>query len=196
MSGLDVAVVGAGPYGLSCAAHLRACGLDVHVLGRPMELWERHMPVGMFLRSSWEASTISDPDGSLSLDAYESERAATIGRPIPLDDFLGYGRWFQRRAVPDLDTRRVVIVRRDAAGFALELDDGATLVARRVVIATGPGGFARRPPALSRLPAPFVRHSVDVRFLDEYRQRRTAVIGSGQSAIELAALLREAGAEV
>jgi cation diffusion facilitator CzcD-associated flavoprotein CzcO len=196
MSGIDVAVVGAGPYGLSCAAHLRARGLDVHVLGRPMDLWERRMPAGMFLRSSWEASTISDPDGALSLDAYEAERPAPIERPIPLDDYLGYGRWFQRRAVPDLDTRRVVVVRRDTAGFRLDLDDGGTLAARRVVIATGPAGFARRPPALSRLPAPFVRHSIDVRFLDEYHGRRTAVIGSGQSAIELAALLHEAGAEV
>jgi cation diffusion facilitator CzcD-associated flavoprotein CzcO len=193
MSGLDVAIIGAGPYGLACAAHLRDRGLDVHVLGRPMDLWERRMPVGMFLRSSWEASTISDPDGTLSLDAYEAERAAPIARPIPLEDYLGYGRWFQRRAVPDLDTRRVVVVR---PGFRLELDDGSELEARRVVIATGPAGFARRPPLLGSLPAPLLRHSIDVRFVDEYRDRRTAVIGSGQSAIELAALLHEAGADV
>ena len=196
MSGIDVAVIGAGPYGLSCAAHLRARGLDVHVLGRPMDLWERRMPVGMFLRSSWEASTISDPDGTLSLDAYEAERATTIARPIPLADYLAYGRWFQRRAVPDLDTRRVMMVRRGGPGFRLELDDGSELAARRVVVATGPAGFARRPPVLDRLPAPLVRHSIDVRFLDEYRDRRTVVVGSGQSAIELAALLHEAGAAV
>jgi cation diffusion facilitator CzcD-associated flavoprotein CzcO len=196
MSGLDVAIIGSGPYGLASAAHLRARGLDVHVLGRPMDLWERRMPVGMFLRSSWEASTISDPDGTLSLDAYEAERAAPIARPIPLDDYLGYGRWFQRHAVPDLDTRRVVVVRRDPAGFRLALDDGSELGARRVVIATGPAGFARRPAPLSDLPAPHVQHSIDVRELGDYHGRRTAVIGSGQSAIELAALLHEAGAEV
>ena len=196
MSGLDVAIIGAGPYGLASAAHLRARGLDVHVLGRPMDLWERRMPAGMFLRSSWEASTISDPDGTLSLDAYEAQRAAPIPRPIPLEDYLGYGHWFQRHAVPDLDTRRVVGVHRAQPGFRLELDDGGALSARRVVIATGPAEYARRPAVLSGLPAPYVRHSIDVRFLDEYRDRRTAVIGSGQSAIELAALLHEAGAEV
>ena len=196
MSELDAAVIGAGPYGLSCAAHLRARGLDVHVLGRPMDLWERRMPVGMFLRSSWEASTISDPDGMLSLDAYDAERATPIPRPIPLEDYVGYGRWFQRHAVPDLDTRRVVVVQRAQPGFRLELDDGSALAARRVVIATGPAEFARRPPVLGGLPAPYVRHAIDVRFLDEYRDRRTVVIGSGQSAIELAALLHEAGAEV
>jgi cation diffusion facilitator CzcD-associated flavoprotein CzcO len=85
MTGLhDVAVIGAGPYGLAASAHLRARGLDVRTLGRPMELWEG-MPPGMLLRSSWEASTISDPTGALSLDAYESEHGIRLPRPIPLE---------------------------------------------------------------------------------------------------------------
>jgi hypothetical protein len=192
----DVAVIGAGPYGLAATAHLRARGLDVHVLGRPMELWERRMPVGMFLRSSWEASTISDPDGALTLDAYEARLQAPLPRPIPLADYLAYARWYQRQAVPDIDTRRVLAVRRGGPEFELDLADGATARARRVVIATGPADFARRPQALGELPEPFVRHSVDVREPAEFQGRRTVVIGSGQSAIELAALLHEAGAAV
>ena len=191
----DVAVIGAGPYGLAASAHLRARGLDVRTLGRPMELWHG-MPPGMFLRSSWEASTISDPDGALSLDAYEAEHGLAVARPIPLEDFLRYADWYQRSAVPDVDTRRVVAVRRGATGFELELDDGAALAAHRVIVATGPGGHARRPPELDRLGAPVARHSGEVRDLGDYRDRRTVVVGSGQSAIELAALLHEAGAEV
>jgi FAD-dependent urate hydroxylase len=194
MSAHDVAVIGAGPYGLASTAHLRARGLDVRVLGRPMDLWEQRMPVGMFLRSSWEASTISDPDGALSLDAYEAGLPAPLARPIPLADYLDYARWYRRRAVPDVDTRRVVAVRRGTAGFELELGDGAAVSARRVVIATGPADFARRPPAFNDVP--HVRHSVDVREPEAFRDRRTVVIGSGQSAIELAALLHEAGAGV
>jgi FAD-dependent urate hydroxylase len=196
MSAHDVVVIGAGPYGLAATAHLRARGLDVHIVGRPMELWERRMPTGMFLRSSWEASTISDPDGALTLDAYEALRPAPLPRPIPLGDYLAYARWYRERAVPDVDTRRVVAVRRGAAGFELELGDGAAIAAQRVVIATGPADFARRPPAFAELPAPFVRHSVDVREPADFRDRRTVVVGSGQSAIELAALLHEAGAAV
>jgi cation diffusion facilitator CzcD-associated flavoprotein CzcO len=191
----DVAVIGAGPYGLASTAHLRAGGLDVHAFGRPMDLWER-MPVGMLLRSSWEASTISDPTGDLSLDAYEAEHGVRLARPIPLADYLRYGRWYQRRAVPDVDERRVVSLRHDRGAFVLGLDDGAALAARRVIVATGPNDHARRPPELAELPAPQVRHSSALCELDEYAGTRTVILGSGQSAIELAALLHEAGASV
>jgi cation diffusion facilitator CzcD-associated flavoprotein CzcO len=191
----DVAVIGAGPYGLAATAHLRAGGLDVHAFGRPMDLWER-MPVGMLLRSSWEASTISDPTGELSLDAYEAEHGLRLSRPIPLADYLRYGRWYQGRAVPDVDRRRVVALRGAGGGFELELDDGAALAARRVIVATGPNDHARRPPELAGLPAPLVRHSSTLCELGAFAGTRTAIVGSGQSAIELAALLHEAGASV
>jgi FAD-dependent urate hydroxylase len=192
----DVAVIGAGPYGLACTSHLRARGLDAHALGRPMDLWEERMPAGMLLRSSWDASTIADPDGALSLDAFEARRGEPLPRPIPLEDYLAYGRWYQRSAVPDLDTRRVARLHRLEHGFELELDDGDTLAAGRVVVATGPGDFPRRPARFAEIPAPLARHSSELRELDAYRGRRTAVVGAGQSAIELAALLHEAGADV
>ena len=79
MSACDVAIIGAGPYGLSAAAHLKAAdGLDVRVFGEPMSFWERHMPKGMLLRSPLEGSHLSDPAGALSLQAY----AAAKGNPL------------------------------------------------------------------------------------------------------------------
>jgi cation diffusion facilitator CzcD-associated flavoprotein CzcO len=48
----EVAVVGAGPYGLSLGAHLNSAGIDTRVLGRPMSFWREHMPKGMRLRSA------------------------------------------------------------------------------------------------------------------------------------------------
>lgn len=52
METCDVAVVGAGPYGLSAAAHLvKVQGLEVKLFGEPMSFWERHMPDRMLLRS-------------------------------------------------------------------------------------------------------------------------------------------------
>jgi cation diffusion facilitator CzcD-associated flavoprotein CzcO len=192
----DVAVIGAGPYGLAATAHLRAKGLDVRALGRPMELWHTQMPEGMCLRSSWEASSIADPQGALSLDAYEQHRGSPVERPIPLTDFLDYARWFQRSAVPDVDERRVVHLGRSGDGFELELEDGDGIAARRVVIGTGPADFPRQPREFSGVPQPLVRHSVDVRDLSGYRGLSTVVIGGGQSAIELAALLSESDADV
>jgi FAD-dependent urate hydroxylase len=192
----DVTIIGAGPYGLAAAAHLREHGLDVHVLGREMEFWAHQMPVGMLLRSSWEASSISDPHGRLSLDAYEDELGAKLSRPVPLDDFVRYGRWFQERAVPDLDRRLVRRVERERAGFRVELEDGDALATRRVIVATGLDRFAHRPAHLAHLDAPMARHASALGALDDYRGRSTVVVGAGQSAIELAALLHEADAVV
>ena len=61
----DIAIVGAGPYGLSAAAHLNANGVNVRIFGETMSFWSRNMPKGMCLRSPWEASQLSDPAGSL-----------------------------------------------------------------------------------------------------------------------------------
>jgi FAD-dependent urate hydroxylase len=193
---LDVVMIGAGPYGLACTAHMRAAGADVHTLGEPMELWERQMPVGMFLRSSWEASSISDPQRELTLDAYELDQGVKLARPVPLEDYLRYGRWYQRRAVPGVDQRRATRIERARGGFHVHLEDGERLATRRVVVATGPNGFARRPPQLAGIASPLVQHSSELRDLEGFAGLRTVVIGSGQSAIELAALLSEAGGEV
>ena len=46
---VDVAIVGAGPYGLSLAAHLRGAGVGFRQFGLPMQLWRAAMPNGMFL---------------------------------------------------------------------------------------------------------------------------------------------------
>jgi len=79
MTKCDVSVIGAGPYGLSAAAHLMAVnGLNVRVSGEPMSFWERHMPAGMRLKSVWRASHISDPSGGLTLDAYQSARGCQL----------------------------------------------------------------------------------------------------------------------
>ena len=64
---VDVAVIGAGPYGLSVAAHLAARGIDHRVFGEPMELWQRNMPPGMHLKSDGKSSDLSDPEGELGL---------------------------------------------------------------------------------------------------------------------------------
>src|SRR5689334_4602182 len=99
----DVVIVGAGPYGLSSAVHLKTIpGLGVQTFGRPMTFWENHMPAGMLLRSPWDASHIADPKGDLSLDAYVAAGNNHLPRRVPLDRFIEYGRWFQKKGVADL----------------------------------------------------------------------------------------------
>jgi FAD-dependent urate hydroxylase len=192
----DIAIVGAGPYGLSVAAHLRAGGSPVRVFGPVMSFWERQMPKGMLVRSGWSASSMSDPQGRFSLDAYEADQPHPFSRPLPGEELSRYAHWFQERAVPDVDERLVSTVERNGSGFTLTMDDGEHIPASRVVIATGLGGFAHRPEQFSALGEELATHSVDVVEPADYAGQKVAVIGCGQSAVETAALVHEAGAEV
>src|SRR5438046_9961149 len=117
MTTCDVAIVGAGPYGLSAAAHLRAAnGLDVRVFGEPMSFWERHMPKGMLLRSPLAGPHLSDPSRSLTLQAYQKTSGNQITAPLPLYPFTDYGRCVQSHAVPDLDASKADRVERHGNG--------------------------------------------------------------------------------
>ena len=193
----DAVIIGAGPYGLSAAAHLRALkGFEVRVFGEPMSFWDRNMPVGMLLRSSWSATQIADPNDSLTLEAYRAESGNHFSAPVPLDRFVQYGLWYQRQAVPDLDQRKVVRVECESKGFHLTLQDGEALRSRRVIIAGGIGSFARRPPEFRALPSELASHTSEHRDLGKFAKKQILVVGGGQSALESGALLHEAGAEV
>lgn len=197
MTKCDVAIIGAGPYGLSATAHLRTVkGLDVHTFGEPMSFWERNMPVGMLLRSGWEATHIADPDRSLTLERYQAANSKHLSKPVPLDGFIDYGQWFQRQAAPDLDRRKIVQVEPRARGFRLLLETGETITAGRVVVAAGIGSFTWRPPQFAELPSSLASHTCEHRDLRSFAGKRVLVIGAGQSALESAALLHESGAKV
>ena len=190
-----VAVIGAGPYGLAVAAHLQDAGVPTAVFGGAMDFWDGNMPAGMLLRSYWSASHIADPNDALLLDAYQAT-SEEVPRPIPVERFVSYGRWFADRAVRDIDPSRIDLLEGDGDGFRLTTEDGSTVRADRVVVATGIAAFADRPGSFARIPPEFASHSSDHTDLSVFAGRRIAVIGGGQSALESAALLHEAGAQV
>ncbi|MGH9512764.1 MAG: NAD(P)-binding domain-containing protein [Terriglobales bacterium] len=196
VSDIEVAVIGAGPYGLSAGAHLKAKGLPVRVFGEPMGFWAEKMPEGMLLRSPREASNISDPDHAFTLDAYEAASRTQPSAPVPIETFVEYGRWFRHQLNSDLDKRNVSRVDREGNGFRLALADGLAVRCSRVVIAAGIGSFCRKPVEFSNLPSDMVSHCYEGRKLREFSGRQVVVIGAGQSALESAALLHEAGAYV
>jgi FAD-dependent urate hydroxylase len=193
-----VAVIGAGPYGLAVTAYLRLAGLEVRCFGEAMATWQRHMPVGMVLRSPRRATQIPDPRGALTLQRYEMSRGTRAPKTaaVRLDDFVGYGRWFQMQVLPDLDRRMVARVQPREGRFRILLDDGETMEAGRVVVAAGLIPFAWRPPLFVGQPRSLVSHSSDHHDLAPFAGKTVLVIGSGQSALESAALLSERGAEV
>ena len=195
----DVAVIGAGPYGLSISAHLTAGHVRNSVFGDPMEAWREHMPAGMHLKSEGFASNLSDPEGGHTLERYCAEHGLDYGAiavPVGIDTFVGYGRWFQEALVPVVHRNRVERLRRQGANLELTLDSGDMVLARRVVVATGLVGYAHTPDTLAALPPDRVTHSYDHRNGFGDGVRAVAVVGAGQSALEGAVLLRDRGHSV
>lgn len=195
----DVAIIGAGPYGLAMAAHLSRKGVDRRVFGSPMQTWRYGMPRDMLLKSEGFASCLYDPDRTFSLASYCADHNipyADIGLPVKRETFASYGMAFQRRFVPDLEERMVESVEPLAGGFTLRLDDGETLTARRLVVAAGIQRFAHTAPELAPLSGPLLSHSSAYGDLEGFAGREVIVVGGGSSAMDIAALLGQAGASV
>jgi FAD-dependent urate hydroxylase len=192
----DVAVIGAGPYGLSAGVHLKAKGIAVRVFGEPMEFWAHKMPEGMLLRSPRVASSLSDPDRAFTLEAYEAASNREPSAPVPLDTFVEYGRWFRHQLGSDLDQRTVLRIDREQPGFRLRLPDGEAIRSTYVVIAAGIGPFKKKPAVFQNLSPLQAIHCYEGREVRKFARKRFAVIGAGQSALESAALLHEANANV
>jgi thioredoxin reductase len=196
---LEIAIVGAGPYGLSIAAHLRHRGISFRIFGRPMDSWIAHMPKGMMLKSDGFASNIDDPEGRFTLGQFCAERSIEYGDtaiPVKLDTFSAYGLAFRDRMVPELEDKLVAGIDREEDGFRLRLENGESFTARQVIVAVGIAHFEHVPAHLAQLPPEFLSHSARHREVEPFRGRSVVVIGGGASALDLAGLLREAGANV
>ena len=198
-SSVDVAIVGAGPYGLSLAAHLKDAGISFRIFGKPMSTWRDHMPKGMCLKSEGFASNLSAPDKASTLEAWSEANGIDYSAqktPVPVDTFVAYADWFTRTYVPSLEAKDVTNIVRDAGGYTLTLEDGARLKARRVVMAVGITWFKNLPKELAALPASAVSHSFDHKDCSQFKGRDVTVLGAGASAIDTAIALHEAGANV
>lgn len=196
---IDVIIVGAGPYGLSLAAHLCGLGVAFRIFGRPMESWQERMPKGMLLKSDGFVSNLSSPDTAYSLKAFCETRGipyCDTKAPVKLETFIEYGLWFQRHLVPEIDTRRIVRIERGNSDFSVETDNGEIFEAKHVVLAVGTSKFAWVPPQFAELPASLLTHSSDHKGASEFDGKEVTIIGGGDSAIDLAALLHEQGAKV
>src|SRR6202451_4712772 len=130
---LNTAIIGAGPYGLSVAAHFRRRGIPFRIFGRPMDSWLHRMPKGMMLKSDGFASDIYDPESAFTLRQFCAERGieyADTGIPVHLDTFSAYGLAFRDRMVPELEDKLVVSVDRVTGGWQLRRGGWETIRGR------------------------------------------------------------------
>jgi cation diffusion facilitator CzcD-associated flavoprotein CzcO len=196
---VHVAVIGAGPYGLSVAAHLDGQGIDYRIFGEPMQLWRQNMPHGMLLKSDGKSSDLSDPDGALTLESFCQARRIDYHRsllPVKAETLVAYGLAFQQCFVPRVERKQLTRLERTGEQFGLHFDDGTQLTARRVVLAVGVLAFKHMPDEFAQLPSDLVSHSSEFGPLDRLDGRKVAILGAGSSALDLAALLQERGTPV
>lgn len=195
----EVAIIGAGPYGLALSAYLRELQVEHRIFGVPMETWLTKMPKGMLLKSHGFASDLYDPNDSYTLKRFCGWSGVPYddyGVPVALKTFCDYGLAFQRSFVPDVDERMVAAVARAPSGYLLRLSDGEEVPARKVVCAIGISQFHHTPRIFDGLPRELVTHSSQHHILDGFKGHDVTVIGAGASAVDLAALLHQAGAAV
>jgi thioredoxin reductase len=203
MNSIETVIIGAGPYGLSIAAHLKAANHPFRIFGTPLESWRTFMPEGMYLRSEPFASNLWDPKRRFSFRKY-CENVMKVpyqdfGKPVALDIFLNYADWFRGNTVgeiSDIGVKRVSQLEAGVNGFKVELANGEKLLCRNLILATGHMAFRSVPPEFAAMTEEKCMHTARLRDVKKYSGRDVTVIGAGQSALESAALLHEAGAKV
>lgn len=193
---MTVAIIGAGPYGLSLAAHLAARKQEHRIIGHPMLFWSRIAKAGTkrYLKSYCFGTNISSPTRGSSFVDFSEPRGLETFEPCSIEQFVSYGLWFQKKNVGWVEQQEVENICKVANGFAIVLSNGENFLAGQVVLATGLSRFAYIPPILASLPADLLTHTSDVTDFARFAGTDVAVIGGGQSALEAAALLREGGA--
>jgi FAD-dependent urate hydroxylase len=193
-SSTDVAIVGAGPYGLSLASHLTHRGVEHRIFGQPMHTWQ-HMFPGMGLKSPDFGTNVYTPTPGHTFVEWLQARGRGPAEPIMIAWFAEYGQWAQERLVPELERCLATTIGLRQHGFEVVLDTGERVLARRVVMATGLTKLRRMPRVFAGLPVDLVSHTSDRNDLTPFRGRDVTVIGAGQSALEAATLLHEIGAK-
>lgn len=194
----ELLIIGAGPFGLAIAAHVKRLGIDHIVVGEPMGFWKRHMPGNMYLRSGihWHLDT----SGVFTIEQFLRSRGLTESdvEPFPLDVYVAYADWFQRQMELEITPAHVVRLDRipdHRPTFRAALLDGSGIVAKHVAVAVGFEPFTHVPADLVEGLAPGrFEHTCTAVHLEELAGQRCLIIGGRQSAFEWAALAAEAGA--
>jgi hypothetical protein len=189
----NVAIVGSGPYALSLATHLRARGVEFRIFGPSMQFW-RDMPRGINLKSFAFASNVYTPERGYRFQEWCLARGLEDYEPCTMADFAAYGVWVQERLVPELEPTRVK--RASVVGderFEITLENEETVIARRVVFATGLADLDSTPEALLPLGPELVTHTSTHPSYTRFTDKDVAIVGAGASSIEAGALIHEAG---
>ncbi|WP_127529362.1 NAD(P)-binding domain-containing protein [Paenibacillus kobensis] len=191
---LDVVIIGAGPYGISVAAHAVAHGLSYKLMGFPMDFWRNQMPQNMFIRTPHDLVSFSDPKNKWTIQQYAKETGTKLESPLPRTVFVQYAFWFAEKSGVEFTPEIVEELNFNVDHYAIATSNGQRLQAKNIVIATGIKDFQYMPSIFRGLPRSLVSHTLGHTSFEAFRGKDVIVVGSGQSAWEAAALLYEANA--
>lgn len=193
---LDVIIIGAGPYGISVAAHAVAHNLSYRLLGYPMDFWKNQMPQNMFIRTPHDLVSFSDPEGKWTIQEYAKQTNSKLESPLPRTTFVQYAFWFAEKAGIEFTPELVEQLNYNGEYYSIVTHDGLELTAKNIVIATGVRDFQYIPSLFQGLPQNLVSHTLGYTSFESFKGKDVIIIGSGQSAWEAAALLYEEKANV
>jgi putative flavoprotein involved in K+ transport len=185
----EAIVAGAGPAGLAAAAVLKRRGFDVLVI-------ERGPAVGMRWRERYEGLRLNTMRVFSTLPGYRFERR--YGRYPRREDLVEY---LERYAAHHglmirfgTELRRVEAA--DDGGWHLETS-GEPLLARYAVVATGYDAVPHMPawPGCDSFGGELI-HASDFRAAADYGGRDVLIVGAGNTGIDIAGHLLDAGARV
>ncbi|WP_238404155.1 NAD(P)-binding domain-containing protein [Paenibacillus paridis] len=188
-------IIGAGPYGISLAAHAAASGISYVLLGNPMHFWSEQMPQNMFIRTNPRYISFSDKDDAFTIERYCRETGTPQRSPFPRPHFVDYAFWFARQTGVVFTRQLVDQVDSIPAGFRVMTNEGYCYEAKHAIIATGLQHYSYIPEVLRGLPPELLSHTFGHTDFNRFVGKKVAVIGSGQSAWEAAGLLHMAGSE-
>lgn len=182
------AVIGAGAAGLCAAKHLLGAGLDVTVFemgSRIGGLWVYENDNGLspayqslHLNSENRVTAYADfpfPDGT-PLYPDHAQVAAYLHAYAQHFGVLAHIRF----------RSPVASVRRDGAGWRVDLADGTSAAFDAVVVASGHQGVPKHPPFARDFGGEYL-HSHAYRVPEPFRGKRVLVVGAGNSACDIAA---------
>ncbi|MGI2295943.1 NAD(P)-binding domain-containing protein [Paenibacillus sp. GXUN7292] len=193
---LDVIIVGAGPYGISLASYAIQNKLEYKLIGHPMDFWTTQMPQNMFIRTPYELVQFPHPQNKLTIQQFAQEKGIALSDPLPRPIFVDYALWYAEKSGVGFTPELVTSIHKESKHFVVKTDNGTTHEAKNVVIATGIQQFIYLPEVFQNISSELVTHALGYSDFNHFNGQRVAVIGSGQSAWEAAALLYEANADV
>ncbi|SFL21639.1 Lysine/ornithine N-monooxygenase [Paenibacillus sp. 1_12] len=195
---LDLIIIGVGPYGISLAAHASAHGLTYKLLGYPMHFWKNQMPQEMFIRTNPISIGLSDPQTMYTLERFSEETGVEITTPLPRPVFVEYAFWFAAKTNVVFTQEYVTQLQplnSNQDGYSVITENGQVYSAHNVIVATGLQHYAYIPEVFKGISSELVSHTFGYSSFSSFSGKKVAVIGSGQSAWEAAALLHLADSE-